>query len=132
MNVGFIGLGRMGQGMARRILGGGHDLVVYNRTREKALDLAAAGARVATSIAEVCAGREVVIVDYDPRWPQLFAAERARLEGLLGDAVAGIHHVGSTSVVGLATKPIIDVLIFLHRFLTETEIGRCGAGLRVP
>jgi 3-hydroxyisobutyrate dehydrogenase-like beta-hydroxyacid dehydrogenase len=61
MGVGFIGLGRMGQGMSRRILGGGHDLVVYNRTREKASDLASAGAKVATSIAEVCGSRDVVI-----------------------------------------------------------------------
>ena len=61
MKVGFIGLGKMGQGMTRRILGGGHDLLVYNRTREKAGDLAAAGATVATSIAEACLGRDIVI-----------------------------------------------------------------------
>src|SRR5437867_11710462 len=61
MKVGFIGLGRMGQGMARRILGGGHDLVVYNRTREKTSELVAAGARAAGSLADVCHGREVVI-----------------------------------------------------------------------
>ena len=36
MKVGFIGLGRMGQAMAARLLGGGHELVVYNRSREKA------------------------------------------------------------------------------------------------
>jgi 3-hydroxyisobutyrate dehydrogenase-like beta-hydroxyacid dehydrogenase len=61
MNVGFIGLGKMGQGMSRRILGGGHDLLVYNRTREKAADLAGAGATVATAIGDVCRGRDVVI-----------------------------------------------------------------------
>jgi 3-hydroxyisobutyrate dehydrogenase-like beta-hydroxyacid dehydrogenase len=61
MDVGFIGLGKMGQGMTRRILGGGHDLTVYNRTTEKARDLEAAGARVAASIADACRGRQVVI-----------------------------------------------------------------------
>src|SRR6185295_2480645 len=61
MNVGFIGLGKMGQGMTRRILGGGHDLIVYNRTKEKAAELASAGATVATSLADACRGREVVI-----------------------------------------------------------------------
>lgn len=61
MNVGFIGLGKMGQGMTRRILGGGHDLIVFNRTKEKAADLAGAGVKVAASIADACAGREVVI-----------------------------------------------------------------------
>jgi len=61
MNVGFIGLGKMGQGMTRRILGGGHALIVYNRTREKAADLASAGASIATTIADACRGRDVVI-----------------------------------------------------------------------
>jgi 3-hydroxyisobutyrate dehydrogenase-like beta-hydroxyacid dehydrogenase len=61
MKVGFIGLGKMGQGMSRRILGGGHDLLVYNRTREKASDLADAGAIIAPSLAEVCRRRDIVI-----------------------------------------------------------------------
>jgi 3-hydroxyisobutyrate dehydrogenase-like beta-hydroxyacid dehydrogenase len=61
MKVGFVGLGRMGQAMAARILGGGHELVVYNRTREKCADLEKAGAKVASSMAEACKGREVVI-----------------------------------------------------------------------
>ena len=62
MRVGFIGLGKMGQGMSRRILGGGHDLIVYNRTRQKATDLATAGGvTVAASVADACRGRDVVI-----------------------------------------------------------------------
>lgn len=61
MNVGFIGLGRMGQAIASRVLTGGHDLIVYNRTREKTAALAEAGARVASSLAEACQGRDVVI-----------------------------------------------------------------------
>ena len=61
MKVGFVGVGRMGRGIAGRVLGGGHDLVVYNRTREKASEFAKAGARVAPSIASACEGREVVI-----------------------------------------------------------------------
>lgn len=61
MRVGFIGLGRMGSGMAGRILEHGHDLVVYDVVAASTAKAAAAGARVATSIAEVCAGREVVI-----------------------------------------------------------------------
>src|SRR5947208_1149837 len=61
MNVGFIGLGRMGSGMARRILGAGNDLAVYDVVREATAPFAAAGARVASSVADVCKGREVVI-----------------------------------------------------------------------
>jgi 3-hydroxyisobutyrate dehydrogenase-like beta-hydroxyacid dehydrogenase len=52
MQVAFIGLGRMGQVMARRILDAGHDLAVYNRTMDKTKTLAAAGAKVLGSIAE--------------------------------------------------------------------------------
>lgn len=61
MKVGFIGLGRMGQAMASRILGGGHDLIVFNRTRAKAAGLERAGAKVAATMADACVGREVVI-----------------------------------------------------------------------
>ena len=61
MKVGFLGLGRMGQAMATRVLGGGHELVVYNRTREKCADIEKAGATVAASTTEACKGREVVI-----------------------------------------------------------------------
>ncbi len=61
MKVGIIGLGRMGQGIAGRVAGAGHDTCVYNRTPEKAAALGKAGAKIATSIAGACEGREVVI-----------------------------------------------------------------------
>ena len=47
MKVGFIGLGRMGSAIAGNVLEAGHDLVVYNRSPEKAAPLAARGARAA-------------------------------------------------------------------------------------
>ena len=61
MNVGFVGLGRMGSGMAQRILASGHDLAVYDVMTERSVELAGAGARAASSIADVCNGRDVVI-----------------------------------------------------------------------
>jgi len=61
MKVGFIGLGRMGSGMARRVLEGGHDLIAYDVARGQVEKLADAGARPAASIAEVCQDRDVVI-----------------------------------------------------------------------
>jgi 3-hydroxyisobutyrate dehydrogenase-like beta-hydroxyacid dehydrogenase len=61
MKVGFIGLGRMGSGMARRVLEGGHELIAYDVARGQVEKLAEAGARPAASIAEVCDGRDVVI-----------------------------------------------------------------------
>jgi GrpB-like predicted nucleotidyltransferase (UPF0157 family) len=51
------------------------------------------------------------IVDYDPQWPRLFEREADRVQATLGDRVLLIEHVGSTSVPGLAAKPIIDMLL---------------------
>jgi 3-hydroxyisobutyrate dehydrogenase-like beta-hydroxyacid dehydrogenase len=61
MKIGFIGLGSMGQPMATNLIKAGHDLIVYNRTRERADSLAKQGARVAGSPREAAAGVEVVI-----------------------------------------------------------------------
>jgi 3-hydroxyisobutyrate dehydrogenase-like beta-hydroxyacid dehydrogenase len=54
MDVGFIGLGKMGTGIAKALRRAGHRLVVYNRTRSRAEALRAAGATVAGTVAEVC------------------------------------------------------------------------------
>jgi GrpB-like predicted nucleotidyltransferase (UPF0157 family) len=56
----------------------------------------------------------IVIVDYDPEWPQRYEALRARIAPAVGDLAAEIVHVGSTSVPGLAAKPVIDLNILLH------------------
>ena len=61
LKVGFLGLGRMGQGMSRRILGDGHDVIVYDAMRAQTAEFAAAGTPVAATVAEACAGRDVVI-----------------------------------------------------------------------
>jgi len=54
MKVGFIGTGRMGGAMVRRLLEAGHEVGVYNRTPEKAKPLADAGAKIVSSIADAC------------------------------------------------------------------------------
>ena len=51
----------------------------------------------------------VVIADYDPAWPALFEREEGRLRDVLGAEILLLEHVGSTSVPGLAAKPIIDI-----------------------
>jgi len=56
------------------------------------------------------AGR-IVIADYDPDWPRLFRREADRVRAALGDRALRIEHTGSTSVPGLAAKPIIDMLL---------------------
>ena len=61
LRVGFIGLGRMGQAMANRILGASHDLVVFNRNADKATELVKGGALLSSSVKGACEGREIVI-----------------------------------------------------------------------
>jgi len=51
----------------------------------------------------------IQLVEYDPSWPALFEREKGRLLELIGDLVDVIHHIGSTSVVGLCAKPKIDI-----------------------
>ena len=54
---------------------------------------------------------EIVIADPDPGWADRFAVERERIAKALGGAARLIEHVGSTSVPGLAAKPIIDIVL---------------------
>lgn len=56
----------------------------------------------------------IVVCDYDPGWPQRYAALRQPVADVLGDLAVGIEHVGSTSVPGLAAKPTIDIVIRLR------------------
>jgi UDP-glucose-4-epimerase GalE len=57
---------------------------------------------------------KVTLVEYDPAWPGLFEREAARIRGALGSLVVSLDHVGSTSVPGLAAKPIIDILLVIE------------------
>jgi GrpB-like predicted nucleotidyltransferase (UPF0157 family) len=53
----------------------------------------------------------VHLSEYDPAWPGLFEREAERIRGALGDRVRLLEHAGSTSVPGLAAKPIIDIVL---------------------
>ena len=59
-------------------------------------------------------GREsvaIVVVDYDATWPERFEEVRDRVATALGPVALDVRHIGSTSVPGLAAKPIVDVLL---------------------
>ncbi len=58
-SLGWVGVGRMGRALVTRLLEAGHDVAVYNRTREKALDLEALGATIVDSAADL-ADRDIV------------------------------------------------------------------------
>jgi GrpB-like predicted nucleotidyltransferase (UPF0157 family) len=53
----------------------------------------------------------VRLAESDPGWPALFEREAARIRAVLGEQVRLLEHIGSTSVPGLAAKPIVDILL---------------------
>jgi GrpB-like predicted nucleotidyltransferase (UPF0157 family) len=59
---------------------------------------------------EPVAGK-IEIRDYDPAWPAMFETEAARIVRALGAIAVAVDHTGSTSVPGLAAKPIIDITL---------------------
>jgi GrpB-like predicted nucleotidyltransferase (UPF0157 family) len=66
---------------------------------------------------------EVEIVNYDPRWPDLFDEEARRLRAALDPSlILGLEHFGSTAVPDLSAKPIIDILIAV-RSLAQAQAG---------
>jgi GrpB-like predicted nucleotidyltransferase (UPF0157 family) len=72
-----------------------------------------------TETAEQSAER-VEIVEYDPRWAEIYAAERKHLCAAIGDAFIEFEHIGSTAVPGMAAKPIIDMMVAVDS-LAEAE-----------
>jgi GrpB-like predicted nucleotidyltransferase (UPF0157 family) len=65
--------------------------------------------------------RHLIIVDYQDDWPEKFEQERQRLAAATGDYVETIEHIGSTSVPGLAAKPVIDITIGVKNLAIADE-----------
>jgi 3-hydroxyisobutyrate dehydrogenase-like beta-hydroxyacid dehydrogenase len=101
VNVGFVGIGRMGAAIAGRVVGAGHDVVAWNRTREKAEALV--GARVADSVAAACDGRDVVITMLadDAALEEVVFSPGGLLESLGGavNMTMGTHGVAAIKAV---------------------------------
>jgi len=77
-------------------------LVVKSEDRDAYLNAVLVGGREPVTI---------TVVDYDEDWPLRFAHLRARVEAALGRQALAVEHIGSTSVPGLAAKPIADALL---------------------
>lgn len=58
----------------------------------------------------------IIVIAYDPSWPALFQALAVDLRGALGSVARRIDHIGSTSIPGLAAKPVIDIQISVGSF----------------
>lgn len=79
--------------------------------------------------------RNIHMVAYDSGWPDKFAAQAKEIAGAVGDAALRIEHIGSTSVPGLAAKPIIDILLVVadsaHESSYLPSLEAAGYQLRV-
>jgi len=79
--------------------------------------------------------RKIVVVDYNPLWPDTFQRHAALIARALGPKALSIEHVGSTSVPGLAAKPIIDIVVVVENSSDEesylTPLRAAGYVLRV-
>ena len=77
----------------------------------------------------------ILIVGYDPLWPELFRREADRIHGALARRALLIEHTGSTSVPGLPAKPIIDILLVVTDSADEDtyapNLERAGYVLRI-
>jgi GrpB-like predicted nucleotidyltransferase (UPF0157 family) len=78
---------------------------------------------------------DIVLVDYDAEWPLHFERERNRIVTALGDQARAVDHVGSTSVPGLAAKPIIDICLTVDDSSDESAyvpaLEQAGFELRI-
>ena len=122
MKVGFIGLGRMGAGMAGSLLRAGHELTVYNRTPSKVRPLAEQGARAVPSIAEAAKNPVVFTMLSDD------AALEAVVfgdDGLLRHLAPGALHVSSSTIgVVLSERLALSHADAGRRFLAAPVFGR--------
>lgn len=71
----------------------------------------------------------IEIAGYDPRWPEAFAGEAARIGAALGPLAVRIDHVGSTAVPGLAAKPVIDLQVSVRALAPRTPFDAALAAL---
>jgi 3-hydroxyisobutyrate dehydrogenase-like beta-hydroxyacid dehydrogenase len=125
MKVGFIGLGRMGSGMARNLLKARYDVTVYNRTPERSRALAVDGAKVAATVAEAC--RVDVLIT-------MLANDAAVEDVVLGpDGVvshlrAGALHISSSTISVALSRRLADAhRSKRQRFVSAPVFGRPDA-----
>ncbi|MBB5167906.1 NAD(P)-dependent oxidoreductase [Mycobacterium sp. AZCC_0083] len=122
MDIGFIGLGNMGSGMAANLLKAGHRVTAYNRSLDKVDALAERGARPARTVAEACGGEVVVsmLANDDAVEAVTFGAD-----GILASLGEGAVHVScSTISVALATRLSAAHAEAGQRFVAAPVFGR--------
>jgi len=119
MKIAFIGLGKMGAGMARNLLRAGHTVAAYNRSREKAEALAPDGVRVCNSPAEACQEADAALT---------MVADDAALEQI----VFGADGLASAMKDGCIHVSHSTISTAMARLLTAEHARRDQGYLSVP
>jgi len=122
MDIGFVGLGNMGSGMASNLLEAGHRVTAYNRSTNKVDLLVARGAQPARTVAEACGGEVVVsmLANDDAVESVTFGGD-----GILANLAAGAVHVSSSTIsVGLAERLVAAHAEAGQRFVAAPVFGR--------
>jgi 3-hydroxyisobutyrate dehydrogenase-like beta-hydroxyacid dehydrogenase len=125
MNVGFIGLGRMGAGMAANLMKASHHVTVYNRTPEKAAALIAQGAKDAARVSDACRGEAVITMLANDEAVESVAFGK---DGIVDSLPAGAMHVSSSTIsVALSEKLAEAHARAGQRFVSAPVFGRPDA-----
>lgn len=128
MNIAFLGLGKMGSPMARRLLEAGHQLTVWNRTQERAQPLIAAGATLAATPAQAAQNASVVLTmlfDDTANEQVLFGPEGDQSPGVLNALQPGALHIAlSTISVALSERLTAEHARRSHLFVAAPVFGR--------
>jgi len=122
MDVGFIGLGQMGAGMAANLVKAGYRVTVFNRTPARAAPLLAAGATAAEKLAEACRGDAVITMVADDDALEAVVLGDA---GLLVTLAPGALHVSASTIsVALAERLTAAHAAHGQRFVSAPVFGR--------
>ena len=122
MKIGFIGLGQMGSAMAANLLKAGHDVTVYNRSRDKAEALVGEGAKIAATVAEACGGEAVfTMLANDDALSAVVHGDG----GLLASLSKGAIHISSSTIsVALSERLTKEHAAVGQRFVAAPVFGR--------
>ncbi|HEY1903712.1 MAG TPA: NAD(P)-dependent oxidoreductase [Terracidiphilus sp.] len=128
MKIAFLGLGKMGTPMARRLLEAGHQLTVWNRTSERAQPLLAAGAALAATPAEAAQNADAVLTmlfDDAAHEEVLFGGEGDSASGVLNALRPGALHIAlSTISVALSERLTAEHARRKQLFVAAPVFGR--------
>jgi 3-hydroxyisobutyrate dehydrogenase-like beta-hydroxyacid dehydrogenase len=125
MKVGFVGLGRMGTGMAVNLVTAGHTVTVYNRSAGKTGAVTARGARTGNRVADACGGEVVITMLADDE-----AVEDVVLgcDGIIENLSAGAIHVSSSTIGVALSERLADAHARAgQRFVSAPVFGRPDA-----